>query len=414
MNKRILVVDDLPLNRRLLQAVLESEGYEVLEARDGVDALEKLEREQVSAIVSDILMPHMDGYRLCREVRNDPRYRDLPFLFFTSTYTSREDEQLALNCGGDRFLRKPAPASVILATMREILHAQPQENRATVAVPSEHAVMRHYNAALIRKLEDKNSDLVKARDRLARLNEELEIRIEERTAELRAANEELDAFSQSIAHDLRSPLAGIGLLATLLEEGPSLDDASWKEYLNDIQATVRRMNTLIDDLLALAQASRGELNRQSVDASALASEVVDAAMTRVPDRMIEFHIAPSLRAEADPGLLRIVFENLIGNAIKYTGRQTAPVVEVGGFQVGTEEIYYVKDNGAGFDAAQAARLFQPFARLHTQEEFPGTGIGLTTVRRVITRHGGRIWAEAVKNAGATFFFTLRPPSASGG
>jgi light-regulated signal transduction histidine kinase (bacteriophytochrome) len=136
-------------------------------------------------------------------------------------------------------------------------------------------------------------------------------------------------------------------------------------------------------------------------------------MARVPGRSIEMKIAPGLRAEADPGLLRIVLENLIGNAVKYTGRQAAPRVEIGCFVVGSEEIFYVKDNGAGFEPAHATKLFQPFARLHTQEEFPGTGIGLTTVRRVITRHGGRIWAEAAPDTGATFFFTVRPASLGG-
>jgi PAS domain S-box-containing protein len=221
-----------------------------------------------------------------------------------------------------------------------------------------------------------------------------------------AANRELEAFSYSVAHDLRAPLRSIdGFSQALLEDCGDRLDATEQGYLGKVRASARHMAQLIDDLLGLSQVSRATPRREVVDLGALARTVI--ARLRVDtDRQVDVSIQDELRCEGDPGLLTLVLENLLGNAWKFTARRAEPRIELGAQTEAGRQIYFVRDNGAGFDMAYASKLFGVFQRLHTAREFHGTGIGLATVRRVIDHHGGRIWAEAAPDRGATFFFTL--------
>lgn len=249
---------------------------------------------------------------------------------------------------------------------------------------------------------------LRATNEVRRLNLELEKRVEARTSELERANNELEAFSYSVSHDLRTPLRAIdGFSQALLEDYGQNLDATGHDYLARVRAGAQRMGTLIDDLLKLAHVSRATLNRESIDLSAIADEIVADLRVSDPQRKVDITIIPELMALGDPHLLRIVLENLFSNAWKYSGKRTRANIEFGLSQHNGGTAYFVRDNGAGFDMAYANKLFGAFQRLHDAKEFPGTGVGLATVQRIIHRHGGHIWAEAVIDKGSTFYFTLR-------
>jgi light-regulated signal transduction histidine kinase (bacteriophytochrome) len=243
---------------------------------------------------------------------------------------------------------------------------------------------------------------------LMALNTELEDRVAQRTAALDHANKELETFSYSVSHDLRAPLRHIsGFSAIVLKENEGKLDAVSADYLKRINAAGERMGVLIDDLLALSRVSRQELNKRDFDLSELAVQAANSLVKAHPEREVRVTVKPEMKAHGDPGLARIVLENLIGNAWKFTARANEPAIEVGLDERDGETVYYVRDNGAGFDMKYAHKLFEPFQRLHTDREFQGTGIGLSIVQRIVARHGGKIWAEAKTGDGAAFYFTLR-------
>lgn len=247
---------------------------------------------------------------------------------------------------------------------------------------------------------------IQARDAELRAAQgELEQRVEDRTRQLIAANRELEAFSYSVSHDLRGPLETInGFTYMFLSDfGAQLDPAA-REFIQQIRGAAVRMGDLIDDLLKLSQVSSSAMHQERLDLAAMARSIASELETREPQRKVQFVIQECALAEGDSRLLRIALENLLRNAWKYTSAHATARIEFG--CDAARGIYYVRDDGAGFDQAQAGRLFQPFQRLHSLAEFPGTGIGLATVQRIVHRHGGRVWAEGAKEKGATFYFTL--------
>ena len=242
------------------------------------------------------------------------------------------------------------------------------------------------------------------------LNQQLRQQAEElarANADLQAANRELDQFCHAVSHDLRAPVRAVEGLSKILNDNYSDQLGSEGAMVLDrITAATQRMAQLIDDLLLLSRAGRGELRRQPLDLAALAQDIFESFRQAEPERQVEFALGEGLRVEADEGLMRAALTNLLSNAWKFTGRQARARIEFGSLFEGGERIFYVRDNGAGFDMAKADKLFSVFERLHSQREFPGTGIGLATVHRIITRHGGRVWAESRVGAGATFSFTF--------
>ena len=235
----------------------------------------------------------------------------------------------------------------------------------------------------------------------------LETRVQERTAELEASNRELESFAYSVSHDLRAPLRAIdGFSQALLEEYyPRLDEQA-REYLDRVSNAARRMARLIDDLLKLSRVTRANMRREPVNLSDMANEVVKEIRQAQPERDVTFVIGEGAESWGDPPLLRLALENLLDNAFKFTSKQPRARIEFGVREQDDQTAFFVKDDGVGFDMAYIGKLFTPFQRLHSRAEFPGTGIGLATVQRIIHRHGGRVWADGHLDQGATFYFTL--------
>jgi len=247
----------------------------------------------------------------------------------------------------------------------------------------------------------------KTEEQIQRLNVELEQRVGERTEELQQSVREMETFCYTVSHDLRTPLRGIhGFSSILQEDYAQRLDESGRECLQRIAGAANRMGELIDDLLELSRVNRDELRRVPVDLTTLVREIADDLTRSHPERKVEFVIEPGLRATGDPSLLGAVLSNIIHNAWKFTSRNPAARIEVGSRAEGGEQIFFVGDNGVGFDMKYADKLFLPFHRLHAAEGYEGTGIGLATVQRIIERHGGRVWAESEPGKGATFFFTV--------
>jgi signal transduction histidine kinase len=251
---------------------------------------------------------------------------------------------------------------------------------------------------MLSQIQDQDRALTRARDNL-------ELRVHERTAALRAANRELEAFSYTVAHDLRGPLDAIQGMVYVLEHQDG-NPVQQGEILEHLRTSTRGMAGLIDDLLNLSRASTAALRKELVDLSAIARQIAEELQRGEPERQVEFKIAELPEVEADSGLMRIALDNLIRNAWKYTSQHATARIEVGMMRLRGEALFFVRDDGAGFDPRKNDQLFQPFHRLHSRGEFPGTGIGLATVQRILARHGGRIWAEGAVEQGATFWFTV--------
>lgn len=251
------------------------------------------------------------------------------------------------------------------------------------------------------------SELKKKEAEIHRLNEQLEQRVKERTVELEAVNKELESFAYSVSHDFRAPLRALdGFSASLIEKYDHQLDEKGRHYLARIRHAAIYMSNLVDDLLKLSRVTRTEIKKERVNLSRLASEAVATLQENEPNRKVTLSIAASLSAEGDPHLLKAMLDNLIGNAWKFSSKEDQTRIEVGETVIDDEKVFYVRDNGVGFNMAYADKLFGAFQRLHGMDEFPGTGIGLASVQRIINRHGGRIWAESAVDKGATFYFTL--------
>jgi signal transduction histidine kinase len=258
------------------------------------------------------------------------------------------------------------------------------------------------------KVEERTAELSKANEAVKQMNQELERRVEERTEQLRLANRELESFSYSVAHNLQTPLRGMNGFADVLlaDYGATLNGEA-KDCLQQIIKNSQRMSELIDALLLLSRVARVELRTTMVDLSSLVRSVVKELATAEPRAAYELVVAEQVRAELDPHLARAVFDNLLGNAWKFTSKVAVPRLEFGVIEENGRRTFFLRDNGAGFDMAYKDKLFRPFQRLHTIAEFPGTGVGLASVQRILERHGGRIWAEGAVGGGATFYFTLQ-------
>jgi len=258
------------------------------------------------------------------------------------------------------------------------------------------------------QLQASKDELFESREQYKELSEQLEQKVKERTSQLEDANKELEAFSYSVSHDLREPLRGIdGFSQALLEDYTEVLDDQGKHYLNRIRAATKRMGQLINDILDLSRLNRTPLAIKEVDLSLMANQTAKQLQERNPNRKLQFLIQDDIKARCDRRLIQIVFDNLLGNAVKYTSKKEEAIIEFGLEQTDNVKLFFIKDNGCGFDMAYYNKLFIAFQRLHSAKEYEGTGIGLALVNSVIRRHGGTVWADSVVDQGTTFYFTIK-------
>ncbi|TMB87834.1 MAG: response regulator [Chloroflexi bacterium] len=367
----ILLVDDDPTKRFALKTVLAPLGETIVEASSGADALRQLLRQEFAVVLLDVRMPMMDGFETAQLIRQRPRSELTPIIFVTALDKAETDMGRGYELGAVDFVFAPVVPAIL---------------RAKVGV---------------------FVDLYRAQQELRRYRTQLEELVEERTTALTAINRELEAFSYSVSNDLRAPLLAFdGLSKALLDDyGGRLDDRA-KDYLQRMRRASQRMGSVFDGLQSLFRVTSGDIHRERVDISAIADEVLDELRVSSPDRNVSANVTPGLAVSADARLVRIMVGNLINNAWKFTGKKPDATIEIGREVVDGEARQFVRDNGVGFDMLYSHKLFGAFQRLHSQDEFPGLGIGLATVRRIVNRHGGRCWAEGAVGEGATFYFVL--------
>ena len=489
----ILVVDDQPLNIELLEAHLVPQGYAVVKAASGEEALEKLSNNRIDLVLLDVMMPRMSGIEVLEKLRADKKTRFIPVVMVT-VLKETEDRVKALEAGCDDFISKPFDKHELLARVQSLLrikalHDEVDEARdyaeaivETVREPlivlskdlhvinANHAYYRIFEATPdaieneyfydlqngrwnipklrnlledilekstsfndfeveyeapdvgrrvlllnARRIDREGTELIllaleditdrrSAEENIKKLNADLQHNLDE----IASANKELEAFSYSVSHDLRNPLNRIlGFTDVLLEDYSDKLDDEGKNHLNRVIKNAARMNRIMDDLLHLSRISRHGVQREDVDLSKLAASIVAELREAQPDRSATVDIQEGIAAFADAKLVEVALSNLLGNAWKFTSKIKNARIQFGTFKQDGKTVYYVKDNGAGFDQSLAEKLFLAFHRLHSEEEFEGTGIGLATVQRIIHRHGGKVWADGEPGKGAMFYFTLQ-------
>ena len=384
--KKILAVDDSETYLQALADALPQDSYDVVLARSGEEALELLAVQPVDCILLDLMMPGLGGLETCRRLKSVAILRDIPVIMLTAA-EDRETMIEGLGAGADDFISKSSDFAVLHARVGAQLRRKQFEDENRLF--REQLLEKELEAAEARSAKD----VAEVR---AALVEELELK-----------NKELDAFSYSVAHDLRAPLRSIdGFSQALLEDYADKLDDMGQQYLRYVRESAQQMAELIDNLLDLSRITRSELVRGALDLTSIAHEVTGRLRRQNPKQDVSTVVADGLLAEGDARLLTVVFENLLGNAWKFSSKRADATIEVGAVDRDARRAFFVRDNGAGFDMAYAAKLFGVFQRLHSSAEFEGSGIGLATVQRIIHRHGGRVWAEGEVGRGATFFFTL--------
>ena len=384
--KRILAVDDSPTYLHALSGMLRKEGFEPILARSGEEAMELLSVQRVDCILLDLVMPSLSGNETCRRIKSAPAWREIPLMMLTA----REERAAmieSIDAGADDYIPKSSEFDVLVARLRAQLRRKQFEDEG-----------RRIREQLLQK------ELEAAGARAARELAETRATL---LAELEAKNRELEAFTYPVSHDLRAPLRAIGGFSKILIEDHSASlDVEAKRLLAVVAVNANRMGDLIDDLLRLSRLGRAALQSAEVDMAALARSVFEELRGAAAGRTIEFTVAELPPAHGDVSLLRQVMLNLVDNALKYTRGRPVARVSLSGRRDGASCEYALTDNGAGFDPAYATKLFGVFQRLHSSEQFEGTGVGLALVRRIVERHGGRAWAIGRAGEGAEFRFTL--------
>ncbi|HET8745128.1 MAG TPA: response regulator [Ramlibacter sp.] len=413
---RVVVAEDSPTQAELLRQTLSDEGYEVTVAANGLEALEAARAQKPALVLTDVVMPDMDGYALCRAVKADPALRDVPVMIVTAL-NQIEDVVMALESGADNFIRKPFEPRALLARLdfllanRQLRAQDTQQAGIEISVGGRRHVINAGREQILDLLFSSYEEALQANEELRERQREvqtLNLQLAGRAVALEEANEQLRSFSHTVSHDLRSPLGTIGGFSTVLANryAERLDERGLR-YLNAIRQETERMVRIVEDVLYLANIDRARVTRTRVDLAQVAREIVETLQDAQPERRVCFECVPQAPVDCDPRLARIALGNLLGNAWKFTGKRPDARIALS-VQPGEdgEPEYVVEDNGAGFDMSAAHRLFKPFERLHRNDEFEGFGVGLATVHRIVTLHGGWIRADSAPGQGARFYFTL--------
>jgi two-component system sensor histidine kinase/response regulator len=388
----ILMVDDEPRNLIALEAALASVKCRLVKANSGVDALKCLLAEDFAVILLDIHMPGLSGFETASLIRARARSESTPIIFLTADSRTGARVLEGYRLGAVDYLYKPFDPKILRAKVAIFVELFGK----TVSLEQQTA-----------ELTRETADLQQREQQVGAFNAELEERVVERTSELESANKELEAFSYSISHDLLAPLRAInGYSKILLEDHAPLLSEKVQGYLHKVGLNAHYLGLLIDGLLTFSRLSRQPLQKRHI----LTEEIVRRALDELgPERIgreVTITIGELVACDGQPTLLQQVFMNLLSNALKFTRKREVAHIVIGCRQADGEVIYFVRDDGVGFDMRYADKLFGVFQRLHRAEDYDGTGVGLALVQRIVHRHGGRIWAEAALGHGATFSFTL--------
>lgn len=404
----ILVAEDSQVQAKRLQFVFEKHDIKSVFCLNGADALDQAIKQKPSLIISDIMMPVMNGYEFCTKVKEIEDLIDVPVILLTSL-NNPLDIIKGLQAGADNFITKPYDEDYLLSRIRYllanryILSQGAPDTGIDIMFYGERfrinsskkqildLLLSVYEAAV-----NRNTQLIHAQQQLQMLNEEL-----------KSTNKELDSFARTVSHDLRSPLNGILGFAELIKEsyGDVLNDEG-RKYIDWILQSGKGMSELIEKLLEFSRTKDVEISPQEVNLSELANEVVEGLQKSPGSGNYDIRIQQDMLANADPALMKIVLSNLLGNAFKYSSNTESPIIVFASGHDSGKDFFYVQDNGVGFDMEKAEKLLEPFTRLHSGKEYSGSGVGLSTVNRIIERHGGELWFESKPGQGSVFYFTL--------
>jgi two-component system, sensor histidine kinase and response regulator len=376
----ILIVDDKTANIFALEKLLERPKLNFLTATNGKEGLKIALEKDVDLIILDVQMPEMDGFEVAQVLKSHKRTRDIPIIFASAEKKERQSIMKGFEEGAVDYLSKPLDPELTKAKVSVLLKIQMQK----------------------RELLEKNQSLEKAETKILQLNTDLQNNLQQ----LESVNKELESFTYSVSHDLRAPLRSlIGYSKMLEEDFKDKLGESGTNTLNIICQNASRMNKLIDDLLEFSKLGRKEVHRSEVNSDKLVKDILHEIAESTKHKA-SIQVKSLYPVKADPALLRQVWVNLISNAVKYSSLTEAPMIEIASYKESGELVFYVKDNGDGFDMKYVDKLFGVFQRLHKSTEFEGTGVGLALVQRIVFKHGGHVWAEGKVKQGATFYFSL--------
>jgi hypothetical protein len=377
----ILMVNDNPATLLALETILADQGLDLVKAGSGEEGLRLLLEKDFAVILLDVNMPGIDGFEFARMVRQRDRSKYIPIIFVTSAAQTEVAKAIGYSLGAVDYIYSPVVPEFLRAKVGALveLHRKRRE------------LARHAE-----QMELLNQNLSLSLLEVNRLNQQLDF-----------ANKELEAFSYSVSHDLRAPLRAVdGFSRILLEEHLSELSPDAQHYLNLVRSNTIQMGQLIDDLLAFSRTSRQVLAKRSVDPAEIVRQVLEELHSELEGRKAEVIVGDLPECQADPTMLKRVIFNLISNAVKFTRKKEEAQIEIDSINNDGITTYFVKDNGVGFDMRYLGKLFGVFQRLHSESDYEGTGVGLALVQRIVHRHGGRVWAEAEVDKGATFYFTM--------
>lgn len=413
----ILLVDDREDKRLAMKTIIADLDQNVVQATSGREALRCLMQQDFAVILLDVNMPGMDGFETAHLIRQRKSLEHVPIIFVTGISDTENHVSRGYSLGAVDYILTPVVPEILRAKVSVFV----QLFKVTEQVKRQAEHLRQAHDELETRVEQRTAELAIANESLQQevverqrveeeirtLNSELEKRVQERTVELVVANQELETFTYSIAHDLRAPLRQIhGYAQILQDEFASALPLDAQIYLKKIEERGRSMGSMVDDLLNLFGIAKENFYLHTTNLNLIVEDIISSIKPEHMNRIIQWNVGRLPTVECNPGLIRQAFTNLLSNAVKYTKFQSPAVIEIGQTRIKDEDVIYVKDNGVGFDMDYMDKLFGLFQRLHTAEEFEGSGIGLALVARIIRRHGGRIWAEGKVNKGATFYFTL--------
>lgn len=404
----ILAVEDSLVQAKRLEHFFKEYNINYQLYVNAEDAYQAVLNEKPELIISDIVMPGMDGYEFCTKIKESKNLSHIPVILLTSLQDP-QDIIKGLQSGADNFITKPYDEKYLFSRIqyllinRDIRFAGSAEMVIELVFRGQKYHINSDKKQILDLLLSVYEAAIQRNDELIAMKAQLEIANEQ----LKQANQDLEAFSRTVSHDLKTPLNGIiGFSDFLITDNESNLNEESKEWLKYIKESACAMSHLIQDLLQFSKSGLVDLEQEPVDLSKVAKEVIDNILQRDPSRKVMVIVEPDLNAKADPKMIRVVLDNLLGNAFKYSGLKADAEIRFGKKDYYGQDLFYVSDNGAGFDMNKAEKLFQPFQRFHSAQQFKGTGVGLSTVQRIIEKHGGQIWAESEVGKGATFYFTL--------